>query len=226
MATVPDLQVFGEDPRFDDLADQPAVDRITVPLHRDQAAGVHASPDPLGRIQPPLGQRSQPLQFFSQPRLAAAIQLLEELIEIASVLIEVRKVPAAAQQQRLVQRTPEAIVTLLHISVFVRLAGLDLAPIEGIVAQQGLIALLKICLLDQVINRSRHPIGAVEQGHAAQLPQRILQPFTQAGEALRVADRACLPVRIRQHEVVQHVRKGLAGNGDLQIGQVSKIRFA
>src|SRR5690348_11234947 len=61
-----------------------------------------------------------------------------------------------------------------------------------------------------------HAIGAMPCGHATQLPESVLQPFTEAGEALREAERHMLPVRARQHEVVDQVREGLPRKGHLQ----------
>ena len=83
--------------------------------------------------------------------------------------------------------------------------------------QQRLIALLKFRLLRQVVDRRCHAIGAMQPRHPAKLPQRVLQPFAQAGEALRLADGSRFPVRIRQHEVVQHVRERITGNRDSQL---------
>ena len=58
-----------------------------------------------------------------------------------------------------------------------------------------------------VMHRQRQAIGAMPLRHAAQFPQRVLQPFAQALEALREAERHVLPVRVRQHEVVDQVRR-------------------
>ncbi len=60
-------------------------------------------------------------------------------------------------------------------------------------------------------------------GNAAQLGQGILQAVTEALEALGEADRAGLPVRVGQHEVVDQVRERLAVDGHLQAAGVREV---
>ena len=60
-------------------------------------------------------------------------------------------------------------------------------------------------------------------GHAAQLGQGILQAVTEALEALAEADRAGLPVRVGQNEVVDQMGKWLAVNGHLQAAGVREV---
>src|SRR5664279_1773409 len=59
--------------------------------------------------------------------------------------------------------------------------------------------------------------------HFAQFPPPGLQPFAQAFEALRVTHRPRFPVRIRQHEVIDQVRKALPLDGDTQLLHVGKV---
>ncbi len=226
LAAVPDLQMIGEHPRFHDLSDQTAVDRVAVPFHHDQASSVHPRANSLGGIQTPIRQRTKPFHLFRQPGLTPAIELLEQLAEKSPVLLHRREVAAATQQQRLIHRTVKAIVALLHIAVLVRPARLDPSPFEVIVPHQRLIALLKIRPVGQVIHRRRHPIRAMQQRHPAQLPKSVLQSLAQAGEALRGADRARLPVRIRQHEVVHHMSERLTADRDPKLRHVGEIRLA
>ncbi len=62
--------------------------------------------------------------------------------------------------------------------------------------------------------------------HTAQSPESLLQSLAQAFEALRVAQRYVFPVRVRQDEVVNHVRKGLPRNGHAHLFHVREIGLA
>jgi hypothetical protein len=55
LAAIPNLQMIGEDSRFDDFANQSAVHRVTIPLHVDQTAGTHAHAHPFGAVESALG---------------------------------------------------------------------------------------------------------------------------------------------------------------------------
>ena len=59
--------------------------------------------------------------------------------------------------------------------------------------------------------------------HLAQFPDRVLQPFAQALEALGIAHRPRFPVRVRQHEVIDQVRKALPLDGDAQLFHVREV---
>src|SRR5262249_61969071 len=69
-----------------------------------------------------------------------------------------------------------------------------------------------------------HPIRPVPRGYAAQLPQRVLQTFTQALETLRKADRYGLPSRVGQHEMVDQVLERLSLDCHPQIFHACKVR--
>ena len=59
--------------------------------------------------------------------------------------------------------------------------------------------------------------------HAAQFPQRILQTVGERLERLRRTQRHRLPVRVGEHEVVDHVIESLAGDRDVQRVHVCEI---
>jgi hypothetical protein len=133
------------------------------------------------------------------------------------------EVPAAAQQQRLVQGALEAVMALLHVAVLVRPGRVDGLALQAVVLQQALIALLKRVPLAAGRHGSRQRIGAMHLRHAAQFRQRVLPPRAETLEALGEADRAGLPVRVGQHEVVDQVGKRLAVDGNAQAGAVREV---
>ena len=90
-------------------------------------------------------------------------------------------------------------------------------------SQQRVVARGELLLVAHVVHRRREPVRTMFQRHAAQIPQRVLQPFAQAFEALGKAQRDVFPVRVRQHEVVQHVGKAPPADRDSQFVHVREI---
>jgi hypothetical protein len=80
---------------------------------------------------------------------------------------------------------------------------------DAVVPQQRLVLGRVLLGVAVVMHRHGHAVGAVPLGRPAQLPEGVLRPLTQAGEALGEAQGHVLPVRGGQHEVVDQVREGL-----------------
>jgi hypothetical protein len=220
---VPYLQMFQVKPHFDPLADQPAVHRIHIVLHANQAAGGHGHCQPLARLQTPRRQWSQHGALLGQSLGPALVALPAYLLQERFVQRAAGKVPAAAEQQRLIHRVFEMPMRRLGIAVFVSRARLDLLPHQSVMVQQPLVTLREVAPLRQVVHRAAHPIAAVPHGHASQLPQRVLQAHAQTLETLGEAERHRLPVRVRQHQVIHHVLEGLPGDGHLQAVHVREV---
>jgi hypothetical protein len=220
---VPNLQVLHMQSDFHHFADQPARHRVAVPFDMDQAALVHATGAPLARFQAPRWQRPQGRQIFKHALPPASIERLLDLVQKLAVRLPTRKIPAAAQHQRLVHRLLETPVTLFDVPVLVGVGGLNLLPAQAVMIQQGLITLRELFTLRQIVHRRAQPIGPVTLGHTSQLPQRILQPFAEALEALRKAQRERLPVRVGQHQVIDHVLKRLPLDRHAQLIHVREV---
>src|SRR3954447_22130442 len=77
LASVPNLEVRGINSRLYDLANQPAVDRVVVSFHCNQAARVHSYPNTFGSFIPPLRERLEKFQLFRQFLLTAIVKLFE-----------------------------------------------------------------------------------------------------------------------------------------------------
>ncbi len=220
---VPDLDPLGVDPGLDPLADQPAGHRVGVPLDVDRAAAVHPHPQPLARLQPPGRQRPQQGQLLRQPSPPAGVEPLEQPPQERLVGRAAGEVAAAPQHQGLIESPLELPVALLDVPVLVGLGGLDRLPLQPVVPQQALIPLVKGRPLRPRRDGGGEPVGAVQQGHAAQLGQGVLQALTEALVALGEADGARLPVGVGQHEVVDQVVQRSAGDADVQVGAVGEV---
>jgi hypothetical protein len=220
---VPDLDVVGEKPGLHPLPDQPAGHRVGVTDDVDGAATVHPHPDALVGVEALPRQRPQQGQLLDQSRLPALVPLREQLPQERLVRRPAGEVPAAAQHQRLVQRPLELPVALLHVAVLVRLRRVDRLPLQAVVPQQRLVAPLKGRPIAAGRDRGRQGVGAMHPRNPAQLGQGVLQAVAEALEALGEADRARLPVRVGQHEVVDQMGERLAVDGHPQAGGVREV---
>ncbi len=224
---VPHLDPLRVQPGLDALADQPAGHRVGVAPDVDRAARVHPHPQPLARLQPPRWQRTQQGQLCFQPPPPARVELVEQAAQECLVLGTPGEVSAAAQHQGLVQGPLELPVALLHVAVLVRVGRLDRLARQAVVPQQRLVALReRRRTLRPRRDRRRQPVGAVQLRRAAQFPQGVLQAIAEALVALRETDRPRLPVGVGQHEVVDQVVEGRAGDGHAQVGAVGEVTGA
>jgi hypothetical protein len=221
---VPHFQVLRVQPYLHLLADQPARHHVAVPLHVNQAALVHATLQASTRFQAPRRQRSQHCHFLRQPLTTTGVELLFQTVEKPPVLISIGKIPAATQHQRLVHRLLEPPVPLLDVAVLIGVGCLNLLPYESIMTQQSLVALRELLPFRGVVHRQAHPVGSVPRRHASQLPQRVLQTFAQALETLREADRRRLPIRVGQHEVIDHMLERLPLDRHAQVVHAREVR--
>jgi hypothetical protein len=221
---VPHLDTLRIQPRLDLLADQTAGYRVGVPLDVNRATGVHPHPPPFARLQPSRGQRPQHGQLLRQTPLPPRVALLEQLTQERLVATAAGEVPAATQQQRLLQATLELAVALLDVAVLVALARLDGLRLQAVVPQQRLVALLERRRARNArLNGRRQPIGAMHLRHTAEFPQGVLQPLAEALVALGEAEGAGLPVGVRQHEVVDQVLEQRTVDGHAQLGAVREV---
>jgi hypothetical protein len=221
---VPHLQVFGVQTHLDRFADQSARHRVGVPLDMDRAAAIHPASELLEGLQTPRRQWPQHTQLLRQPLLPTRVELTEQAPQELLVLGTAGEVPAATQHERLVQGFLETSVPLLDVTVLVRVVRLDLLTDQPVMIHQALVTPRELLPLRQVVHRRAQPVRAMPLRHAAQFPQRILQAATQALEALRKTDRRRLPVRVGQHEVVDHVVERLPRDGYAQAAHPCEVR--
>ena len=223
---IPDFHLVHRQPCFHHFADQPAGHRVHVAIHVDQAAGIDLDSFPLGRLHAPLRKLTHHRHLFGKPLAAACVQPRKQRLQEATIRIQTGEVATAAQHQFLIYGSLEAMMALFDIAVLVAMSGLDLLRRQTVVAQQTFIAVGELRRPHRVVDRRRQPVRPVPLRHLAQLPQGILQAFAQALEALREAHRSRFPVRVRQHEVIDQVRKTLPLDGHAQLFHVREVRGA
>jgi hypothetical protein len=220
---VPDVEGLGPDVNINSFADQTARQRVGVAADVDRAPRIDPRLDPTGHLQPAHGQRRQDGRFLGEPLLAVGVPPGHELAEEGLVRAATREVAAPPQHEGLVDGLLEPVMALLDVAVLIGLAWLDRLAFESVVRQQGLVPPGEHLGLRVGVDRRGQAVGAVPSGNPSQLPQSVLQPFAEALEALGEADRACLPVRVGEHEVVDQVVERLAGDGDAESAHVGEV---
>jgi hypothetical protein len=223
---VPHLDLLRVQPRLHPLADQTARHRVDIVLDMDGAARVYTHRPTLARLQTPSRQRPQQGQLLGQTLLPARVALPEQSAQELLIRRSAVEVPAATQQQRLFQRSLELVMALLCVPVLVGLPCLDRLALQAVVPQQRLVTIRERSTLCPRRHRCRQPIRAVQPRHAAQFPQGVLQPLAEALVALREAEGSRLPVRVRQHKVVNQMVEEHALEGHAQAAAVREIAGA
>jgi hypothetical protein len=208
------------------FADQSARHRVDIPLHVNQAAAVHSGRRTFARFQASFGQGTQLRELLRQTFTPPRVELIQQPLQKKIVVGSAREIPAATQHQGLIDRLLEAMMTLLDVAILVAMTRLDLLRRHATVRHQSFVTLRELFLVRRVVDCQTHPVGAMPLGHGAQLPQRVLQPFAQALEALREADRRRLPVRVRQDEVVHQMVETLLLDRHAQFVHRREVRRA
>jgi hypothetical protein len=222
---VPHLDGGGVDTHVDPFADQPRRHRVDVPLDADRTARLHTHTHTAKRLQPPRRQRLQESAFDVMSLLSFGVTPFAHLTQKYFVRCLAREIGTATQQQCLLDRTLEAMMALLAIAVLVAGVDIDRLRLDLVVRHQRLITTREEPR-PRSLNRQTHAITAMAFRHTAQCPHCVLKAFGKALETLRKANRHVLPVRVRQHEVIDHVPERLAVDGHAQVVHEREVRGA
>jgi hypothetical protein len=225
-ACVPHLDRLGAESCFHPFPTQSRRHRVGVLLHLNRAALAHPHTLSFQRLQPTRRQQTQPCQLLLQLLRPAIIPPTHQRTQPLPVLLATGEVPTATQQQFLLHCLLETSMTLLAVAVLVPAVRIGRLGRHAIVTHQGLIPRRVLLGIAIVVNGQRHAISTMTLRHRAQLPQGVLPAHAEAGEALREAQRHVFPVRIGQHEVVQHMRQRLTLDGHTQLVHVREVRRA
>jgi hypothetical protein len=221
---VPDLECIGSDVNIHKLTDQSTGQRVGVAADVDRAPRVDPRLGPTGHLQPAGRESGQHGHFFMKTLLPVGVTAGHELLEERLIVAPAGEVAAPAEHQGLVDGLLEPVMALLDVAVLVGLSRPDRLGFEAVVRHQGLVPPGERAGVRVAADRRGQAVGAVPPGNPSQFPQGVLQPFAEALEALGEADRAGLPVGVRQHEVIDQVVERLAGDGDAEFGHVGEVR--
>jgi hypothetical protein len=116
-AGIPDFDLLRPDPHLHGLADQPRRHGVGVVLDPDGAAATYLDPLALQRLQSPRWQGPQVAHFPEHRRGPRRVPAGDQLPHQLPVGLAAGEVPAATQEQGLLQRFLEAPVRLFAIPV-------------------------------------------------------------------------------------------------------------
>ena len=150
-------------------------------------------------------QRAKHRKLLLEPLTTTRVALLHHAPDDRRIRRPILEVAAPAQHQRLVHCLLDPVVRLLHITVLMGLTRLDRTTFRSVVPQQRPVPTRELLTMAHLLHRRRQPVGPMRTRHAPQLPKSVLKTLAQALEALRETERPRLPVRVRQHEVMEHV---------------------
>ena len=220
---VPHGDRLGPHARFHPFPLQPRRDRVDVVLHLDRAPLADTHTQPNQTLQAPGWQVTQVCHFFFAPLSSARVLPILHHLQEGCVSVPARKIPAATQQQGLLDRLFETPMRLLAIAVFMAARWVGRFAFDAVMPQQSLVVPREYLRVAVGMHGQSHAVGAMSLRHASQGPQRVLQTFAQAGETLRKTDRHVFPVRVGQHEVIDHVLETLSQDGHIEFVHAREV---
>lgn len=196
---------------------------VTVPLRVTLTCG-------HGEIRGPARwQWCQDAPFFLDRRSTAPVVLVDFGLDEGAPGLDAREIPAAAATQSLVEAPLEMAVGSLDRTVLMSLTTVVTGGGHAVMSAQILIVTGEIPLRVsiEVLVGGRERIAAMLPGHAAQLPQRVLQMLGQGRKALATQHHGCVfPATTGQAEMVEPMVERLAGDGDVEVVADREIRQA
>jgi hypothetical protein len=187
---------------------------VADPNHRE---AIHHHPEYAEILEATGGQRVHVRKFVLKRRLAPAIPPGEDRPQKLRIVRLAVEVALAPEQQRLLDRPLEPVMGLFHIAILMAAAGHVRVWPHPIVIQHLPIPLVEgPAAFAQVMGGGRQIVRPVDSGHPSQFPDRCLKPGDQRLETLGHTERAGLPVRVREDEVIEEVIERLAVERDAQ----------
>ena len=211
---VPDLHAVGEESSFHPLADQSAMHRVGAAVNVDETSRIDATTHLETTRQTHIGQAPQRRDLFCEAIAPRFVANFHHVLEELTVLLAAGELPTTTQEQRLIDGGFEVAVRRLGIAIFVGLSGIDPLAGQTVVRQQIAVAGLELPRRRVVVHRGGEAVAAMPSRHATEFVQGGLQAIGEGLERFGQTDAHGLPVRVGEHEMVDHVVKRLASDGD------------
>jgi|GEM_PF-1749245 len=167
--------LFGLDAKVDELADQPAGNRVRVGAHVDRAAArdTHALDDVVC-VEPFIGQSIQMSQIIKEVLPPVVIGPLHQVFHERNVFLAAVEAPTAAQQQRLFDAILQVPVGRFDVAVFVGAASVRAFRFAVVVTHQSSIAFGEFATTGVISHGRRQRITAMPPRNTAEFPERFL----------------------------------------------------
>jgi hypothetical protein len=167
---VPNLDLLHADPHLDLFADQTRRDRVGVVFHANGASPPHAHLGTLQTLQPLGWQRPQVRHLLGDLGHPAGIPLGQHDQHQLPVFVSAGKLPAATQQQRLLQRRLEMPMGRLHVAILMPTGRVGRLRMHAVMPHQRTILVRELLRLAVVMHRQSHAVGPMTLRHGSQRP--------------------------------------------------------
>ena len=163
--------------------------------------------------------------FLLQLPLDQPVASLDHLPDEAVVVVAAVEVPAAPQDEGLVDGVLEAVVALLGNAVLMAPAPVDAGGLQTVVVQQGGVIVVQRPgpAVAYLVGEGRGIVRADHLWHAAQVPEGVLKSLLQGQEGLSGGDFGVAPSRVAEDQLEQQVGMGMATDGHSQGAAVGEV---
>jgi hypothetical protein len=172
---VPHLDLRHADPHLDFFATQPRRHRVGILLDLDRTHATDPHARAFQRLQACRRQRPQAGQLDGHFGDSTGVARRHLRAQPVLVRHAADKVPAATQQQCLLDRLLEVPVRRLHVAVFIAAVWVGRLRDQPVVRHERLVIRGELLRPAVVMDGQGHPVRAMTLGHRPQRPQGILQ---------------------------------------------------
>jgi hypothetical protein len=183
VAVVRDIDPFGVDRHIDFLTDQPTRNGVAVATNLDRRAAANtnvAKRFMAGDLV--IGQRAKLLLLHRKAIGPCLVPFGNHLFDKRHVVFATFEVTTTAKQQGLIDPVLDVTVGRFDVTVLVGATRVGLLRLDVVMLHQRLIPQRELLLGGVVVNRSTQRVGAMQSGHAAELPERLLHAFAEGFE--------------------------------------------
>jgi len=142
--------------------------------YSDRAAWTDSDLHAFAPVEAYRWEASKDLALVGESLLSARVEQREHTGEKTLVALPAFEIPAAAKQQRLLDGSFEAMVTLLDVSIFVGPACLGLFPLETVVTKKRLVGAGELLGVLDFLDGGAEAVGLMSTRYATELPESVL----------------------------------------------------
>ena len=217
VAVVRDIDPFGVDRHIDFLTDQPTRNGVAVATNLDRTAAANANAAKrFMEVDLAIGQRTELLQLHRKAVGSCQITFGNHPFNKRHVAIATFEATTAAKHQGLIDRVLDVAVGRFDVTVLVGATRVGLLRLDVVMLHQRLIPRRELLLRGVVVDRGAKRVGAMQLGHASELPEGFLHAFAECFERFRKTEGHGLHIGIRQHAMEERVIELRSGDLDAE----------
>jgi len=172
--------LFGSNSNIHLSANQAAGNRIGVGSHLNRAAATDANAgQKVVGVESLLRQRLERRLFFEEPLRTIGVGATDQLFHEVHVLLAAGELPAAAQQQRLVDALLDVPVGRFDIAVLVGAPRIGAFRFAAVMSHQRRVAIRQQLAAGVIADRRAERIGSMPLRHSSEFPKRFLDALAE-----------------------------------------------